>query len=115
MRIPSQSVRLRIYTGENNRYHGRPLFEAIVEEARSRGLAGATVIRGLSGYGPNSRVRSSRILVLSEDLPVVIELVDEAEKIEAFLPFLNEAVKEGLITRQPVEVVFYNHNPKHDA
>jgi hypothetical protein len=109
MRIPGRSDRLRIYTGEDVRLRGRPLFEAIVEEARRRGLAGATVFRGLSGYGANSRVRSAKILLLSEDMPVVVEIVDAPEKIDAFLPYLDEVVSEGLVTREPVEVVSYRH------
>ena len=110
MNLPRDAQRLRIFTGEMDRYKGRPLFEAIVEEARRRGLAGATVLRGLSGFGANSRVHTAKILRLSEDLPLVVEIVDEPDKIDAFLPFLDEAVAEGLVTLEPVRVVFYRHN-----
>ncbi|HSG05761.1 MAG TPA: DUF190 domain-containing protein, partial [Nitrospiria bacterium] len=85
MKLPSESELLRIFIGESDRHGSRPLHEAIVEAARKRGLAGATVLRGILGYGANSRIHTSKILRLSEDLPVVIEIVDQADKIEAFL------------------------------
>jgi len=98
---------LRIFVGESDRWHGKPLYEAIVERARREGLAGATAIRGLEGFGAHSRLHTTRILRLSEDLPVVIELVDTAEKIEAFLPGLDDMVSEGLVTLEKVRVIAY--------
>ena len=98
MKIPTEGKLLRIIVGEADRWHGRPLYEAIVEDARRRGLAGATVWKGTMGFGAHSRLHTAKILRLSEDLPVVIEIVDAAEKIEAFLPDLDTMVQEGLVT-----------------
>jgi len=98
---------LRIFVGESDRWHGKPLYEAIVERARKEGLAGATVVRGLEGFGAHSRLHTTRILRLSEDLPILIELVDSAEKIEAFLPGLDEMVSEGMVTLEKVRVIAY--------
>jgi PII-like signaling protein len=98
---------LRIFVGESDRWHGKPLYGAIVERARKEGLAGATVVRGLEGFGAHSRLHTTRILRLSEDLPIVIELVDTAEKIEAFLPGLDEMVSEGMVTLEKVRVIAY--------
>jgi hypothetical protein len=110
MHLPAQAERLRIFIGEADRHDGRLLSEVIVEEARKTGLAGATVLRGIMGYGANSRVHTSKILRLSEDMPLVIEIVDIPEKIETFLRTLDELVTEGLVTREPVEVMFYRHS-----
>ena len=107
MRIPTEGKLLRIFIGEADRWHGKPLHQAIVEEARTRGLAGATVIKGFIGFGAHSRLHTSSILRLSTDLPVVIEIVDAAEKIEAFLPTLDEMVQEGLVTLERAEVILY--------
>ncbi len=107
MRIEGEGTLLRIFVGESDRWHGKPLYEAIVELARGRGLAGATVLRGLEGFGAHSRVHTSRILRLSEDLPVVIEIVDRPERIEAILPALDEMVAEGLVTLERVRVISY--------
>lgn len=107
MRIEGDGTLLRIFVGESDRWHGKPLYEAIVELARERGLAGATVLRGLEGFGAHSRVHTSRILRLSEDLPVVIEVVDRPERIEAILPALDEMVAEGLVTLERVRVIAY--------
>ncbi len=107
MRIEGDGTLLRIFVGESDRWHGKPLYEAIVERARAEGLAGATVLRGLEGYGAHSRVHTSRILRLSEDLPVVIEIVDRPERIEAILPALDEMVAEGLVTLERVRVIAY--------
>ena len=112
MNLPRQAQRLRIFLGESDRANGRLLYEAIVEEARRRGLAGATVLRGISGFGANSRVHTNKILRLSEDLPVVVEIVDTPEKVEAFLPYLDEVVREGLVTLEGVQVMFYRHSQK---
>ena len=98
---------LRIFIGESDRHEGRPLYEWIVLQARKQGLAGATVLRGLQGFGANSRLHTAKILRLSSDLPVVIEIADRLEKIEAFLPSIEDAISEGLITLEKVEVRFY--------
>ncbi|MBG0777539.1 MAG: DUF190 domain-containing protein [Desulfovibrionaceae bacterium] len=108
--LPSLALRLRIFIGDNDMHKGRPLYEVIVEEAHKAGLAGATVLRGLSGFGANSRVHTAKILRLSEDLPLVVEIVDAKEKIDAFLPLLDTLIREGLVTLERVEVVFYRHN-----
>jgi len=100
---------LRIFLGEGDRHGGRPLHEVIVRRAREAGLAGATVLRGVEGYGARSRLHTTRILRLSEDLPLVVEIVDRPDRIEAFLPVLDELVDEGLITVEPVHVVAYRH------
>ncbi len=107
MQIPTEGKLLRIFVGETDRWHGKPLYEAIVEEARKRGLAGATAWKGFIGFGRHSRVHTAKILRLSEDLPVVIEIVDAAEKIEAFLPALDAMVQEGLVTLERAEVLLY--------
>ncbi len=110
MLIPQQATRLRIYIGEDVLQGSRPLFEIIVEQARRQGLAGATVLRGISGYGANSRIKTSKILMLSEDLPVVVEIVDAQDKIERFLLYVDETIGEGLVTMEQVRVVFYRHS-----
>jgi len=107
VRIEGEGTLLRIFVGESDRWHGKPLYEVIVERARAEGLAGATVLRGLEGFGAHSRVHTSRILRLSEDLPVVIEIVDRPERIEAILPALDELVAEGLVTLERVRVISY--------
>ncbi len=107
MTIPREGKLLRIFIGEDDRWHGRPLYEAIVEEARKRGLAGATVWKGFMGFGANSRLHTTRILRLSEDLPVLIEIVDDAQKIAEFLPALDGMVTEGLVTVERAEVLLY--------
>lgn len=107
MKIPTEGKLLRIFVGEADRWHGRPLYEAIVEEARKQGLAGATVWKGSMGFGAHSRLHTSKILRLSEDLPVVIEIVDASEKIQAFLPQLDTMVHEGLVTVERAEVILY--------
>jgi PII-like signaling protein len=110
MNLPKQAERLRIFIGEGDRSDGKPLYEAIVQEARKAGLAGATVLRAVMGYGANSRVHSNKILRLSEDLSLVVEIVDVPEKIGAFVPLLDKIISEGLVTREPVEVIFYRHS-----
>lgn len=110
MNLPQQATRLCIYLGEDDRLGGRPLFEAIVEQARKQGLAGATVLRGVSGFGANSRIKTSKILMLSEDLPVLVEIVDAPDKIERFLPYVDEVLGEGLVTMEPVTVLYYRHS-----
>ena len=107
MKLPRDGQLLRVFIGESDRHGGRPLYEVIVEEARRAGLAGATVFRGCEGFGAHSRVHTTRILRLSEDLPVVIEIVDAEEKIQAFLPTLDGLVQEGLVTVEKATVIFY--------
>ena len=107
MKSQTEGQLLRVFIGESDRWEGRPLYEAIVHRARAAGLAGATVIRGLEGFGAHSRLHTTRILRLSEDLPVVVEIVDEAERIERFLPALDEMVVEGMVTLEKVRVIAY--------
>jgi uncharacterized protein len=98
---------LRVFVGESDRWQGKPLYQAIVERVRKEGLAGATVLRGIEGYGADSRLHTTRVLRLSEDLPVVIEIVDSAEQIERSLPVLDEMVGEGMVTVEWVQVIAY--------
>lgn len=109
MQLEGQAERLRIFIGESDKADGRPLYEAIVLRAREAGLAGATVLRGVMGFGANSRVHTAKILRLSEDLPLIVEIVDEREKIESFLPVLDGLMGEGMVTREPVQVLLYRH------
>jgi hypothetical protein len=110
MKLPSESLLLRIFIGETDKYEGRPLYKAIVEKARQREMAGATVMRGILGFGANSRIHTSQILRLSEDLPLVIEIVDSEERINAFLPELDAMISEGLVTLEKARVITYRHN-----
>ena len=110
MLVPGEGHLLRIFIGESDSFEGRPLYEVIVLKARERHLAGATVLRGPMGYGRSSRLHTAKILRLSEDLPVVIEIVDEPAKIEAFLPILDEMMAEGMVTVEPVRVLTYRHH-----
>ena len=105
--LPSEAQLLRIFIGENDTYQGKPLYEALVYLARKQGLAGATVLRGVLGFGANSRMHVSRILRLSQDLPMVVEIIDSVEKIEAFLPQLDEMINEGLVTLEKANVITY--------
>ena len=107
MTIPSEGKLLRIFIGEADRWRGKPLYEAIVVEARKRGLAGATVIKGFMGFGAHSRIHTAKLLELSQDLPIVIEIVDAPDKIEAFMPDLEQMVGDGLITLERAEVLLY--------
>jgi len=107
MSLPKEGKLLRIFVGESDKHEGRPLHEWIVHRAHESGLAGATVLRGLQGFGAHSRVHTAKILRLSADLPIVIEVVDTAEKIEAFLPLVDGAIGEGLATVEKVEIRFY--------
>jgi PII-like signaling protein len=110
MKLSSEGQLLRVFIGESDVWHGEPLYRAIVLKAKELGLAGATVLRGPMGFGANSRVHTTKLLELSTDLPIVIEIVDAADQIETLLPFLDEAVKEGLITIEAVRVLRYRHN-----
>jgi len=107
MQIPKQAVLLRIFIGENDQCEGRPLYEAIVLKAREMHLAGATVLRGPMGFGASSRLHTTKILRLSEDLPLVIEIVDAEDKINAFLPALDDMMSSGLVTLEKVQVLQY--------
>ena len=109
MKLSEQGVLLRVFVGENDTLHGKPLYEQIVMKARQLNLAGATVTRGVLGFGAHSRLHSAKILSLSDDLPVVLEIVDEKEKIDTLLPFLDETVEEGLVTLEEVRVILYRH------
>lgn len=95
--------RVRVFVGEDERYRGRPLFEAIVLAARERGLAGATVFRGFMGYAPHADIATAGVLRLAENLPVVVDIVDTEERVQAFLPFLRRAVRTGLVVSSEVE------------
>ena len=110
MKLPSESELLRIFIGEADKYEGKPLYEAIVHLARKKGMAGATVLRGLMGFGADSRMHTAKILRLSEDLPIIIEIVDELVKIEALLPELDHMIKEGLVTIEKARVIAYRYN-----
>lgn len=109
MRITGQAQRLTIYIGENDRWNGQPAWRAILQMLRQRGVAGATVLRGLAGYGAHSHIHTAALVRLSQDLPMRIEVIDTKEQIEAILPVLSSIVKEGLMTLEPVEVVKYSH------
>ena len=110
MKIEGEGQLLRAFIGESDRWHGRPLYEAIVLKAREMGLAGATVLRGLMGFGADSRLHTAKVLRLSEDLPIVVEIVDKPERIEELLPLLDEMVTEGMVTVERVHIVAYRHS-----
>ena len=103
---------LRIFIGEANRYKRMPLYEWIVKQARSHGMAGATVLRGIQGFGANSLIHTTKILRLSEDLPVVVEIIDTEEKIEAFLQTIDNAITEGIVTVEKARVRIYRARGK---
>lgn len=106
-KIEGEGRLLRVFVGESDTWRGRPLYDAIVRRVREEGLAGATVLRGIEGFGADSRMHTSRILRLSEDLPVVIEIVDTPERIERVLPLLDEMVGEGMVTVEDVRIIAY--------
>jgi hypothetical protein len=110
MQIPEQALLLRIFIGEDDRDDGHPLYEAIVLKAREMHLAGATVLRGPMGFGHSSRLHTAKILRLSEDLPLVIEIVDSEARIDAFLPVLDGMMRGGLITLEKVQILRYGAN-----
>jgi PII-like signaling protein len=112
MKIEGEGQLLRIFVGESDLWEGKPLYQAIVRKAREEGLAGATVLRGVEGFGAHSRLHTTRILRLSEDLPVVIEIVDKADRIQAILPSLDTMVTEGMMTLEKVHIIAYRHNDK---
>lgn len=107
MVLPEESYLLRIFIGESDRYHGKPLYEWIVFQARARGLAGATVLRGIMGFGAHSRIHTVKIERLSEDLPIIVEIVDTREKLEAFLGEIDSTITEGVATMEKAFVKFY--------
>lgn len=109
MKLPLEAELLRVFIGESDKFHGRPLYEVIVQRARELGMAGATVLRGTLGFGAHSRIHTAKILRLSEDLPMVIEIVDKPERIAQFLPELDGMIDEGLITLERVRVIAYRH------
>ncbi len=112
MILPREGHLLRIFLGESDRHEGMTLYEWIVRRAREQGLAGATVLRGLGGFGAHSRLHTAKVLRLSADLPIVIEIVDTIQKIEAFLPIIDGAVKEGMATIEKVDIRFYRSGPE---
>ena len=114
MEIPQESTLLRIFIGESDRCDHKPLYEVLVLKAREMHLAGATVLRGPMGYGASSRMHTAKILRLSMDLPIVIEIIDSREKIELFLPVIDQLLEGGLATMEPVKVIHYRHttNPQ---
>ena len=107
MNIPEEGYLLRIFVGESDKVGHKPLYEVIVLKAREAGLAGATVLRGVMGFGKNSILHTAKILRLSEDLPMVVEIVDSLEKVEAFLPALDSMIEDGLVTLEKVRVLHY--------
>lgn len=109
MKLPSEAYLLRIFIGETDKIGRKPLYQEIVKAARREGMAGATALRGFLGFGANSRIHTSKVLRLSEDLPVVVEIVDAEEKIQEFLPVLEKMIGEGLVTLEKVKVIVYRH------
>ncbi len=107
MKIPEEGYLLRVFVGESDQWQGRPVYESLVLKARELQLAGATVLRGPMGFGANSRLHTTKILRLSEDLPMIIEIVDSKEKIDLLLPHIDEMVQEGLVTLEKVQVIRY--------
>lgn len=114
MKLPHEAVLLRIFIGESDKADGRPLYQTIVQEARKRGLAGATVLRGFYGFGAASRIHTSKVLRLSEDLPIIVEIVDAQDKIEQFLPTLDKMIDEGLVTMEKVRILAYRHGSEEN-
>ena len=107
MKLEGEGKLLRLFIGESDTWHGKALYQAIVERVRREGLAGATVLRGIEGFGADSRLHTSRILRLSEDLPIVIQIVDTPEQIDRVVPILDEMVGEGMLTLERVRIVSY--------
>lgn len=110
MKLPDEAVMLRIFIGESDHYEGKPLYEQIVMKARELHLAGATVVRGILGFGANSRIRSAKLLELSTDLPIIIEIVDVEDQIQKLIPFIDEMMGEGLMTIEKMRVIKYSHS-----
>lgn len=114
MTLSGEAKLVRIFIGESDQWEGRPLYEALVHRAREEGLAGATVLKGIEGYGAGSVVHTTRILRLSQDLPIVVEIVDSAEKVDAFLEVVAVMVQEGLVTSERVEIIRYQTENRPD-
>jgi uncharacterized protein len=114
MTLPREAMLLRVFIGEDDKHQGRPLYETIVLKAREARLAGATVLRGPMGFGHSSRLHTAKILRLSSDLPLVIEIVDTEDKIKAFLPTLDAIMPSGLVTLEKVQVLLYGEHVKHE-
>ncbi|MBM4168987.1 MAG: DUF190 domain-containing protein [Ignavibacteria bacterium] len=110
MKLPEDALLLRVFIGESDQYQGKPLYEQIVIKARELNLAGATVLRGIMGFGADSRIHTAKLLELSVDLPMVIEIVDTEENINKLMPFIDETVKEGLVTLEKMKVIKYRHS-----
>lgn len=110
MKLPEEGMLLRIFVGETDKYKDKALYEQIVLKAKELNLAGATVLRGIMGFGADSRMHTAKLLRLSEDLPVVIEIVDSEENLNKIIPFLDEVVQEGLITLEKVRIIKYRHS-----
>jgi len=115
MEVPQDAMLLRIFIGESDRWHHQPLYEAIVMKAREMHMAGATVLRGPMGFGPSSRVHTAKILRLSMDLPFIIEIVDSEEKVNGFLPALQEMMDGGMVTMERVKVIYYRDGKVAEA
>jgi PII-like signaling protein len=107
MKIEGEGKLVRIFVGESDTWHGKPLYQAVVQRVHEAGMAGATVVRGIEGFGATSRMHTTRILRLSTDLPVLIEIVDSEERIDQILPLLDEMVSEGLVTLEKVHIIAY--------
>ena len=109
MNLTEEGMLLRIFIGESDTYKGKALYEQIVIKARELNLAGATVIRGIMGFGAHSRIHTAKLLALSEDMSVVVEIVDTEEKLNSLLPFLDEIMKDGMVTIEKAKVIRYHH------
>ena len=110
MKLPERAEMIRIFIGESDKVHGKPLYEQIVLKARELNLAGATVVRGIMGFGADSRMHTAKLLELSEDLPMIVEIVDTEENINKLMPFLDEHVVEGLVTMEKMRIIKYRHS-----
>jgi uncharacterized protein len=115
VKLQGAALRLTVFVGEFDKWHHRPLYTEIVHRAHAAGLAGATVVRGLEGYGASNHIHTTRILSLSADLPMIVVIVDAEDKIRAFLPTLDELISEGLVIIDPVEVIRYVGRGHEDA
>lgn len=111
-RFEGERTLMRIFIGESDKWHGRPLYEILVEFFRKEGLSGTTVLRGVGGYGSTSRIHSDKIMRLSQDLPIVVEVVEDTERIEKILPSLDEMIGGGLVTLEKVRVILYRAHAK---
>ena len=112
MRLEGTGKRLCIFCGESDRFDHRSLARAIVERAREEGLSGATVLRGIEGFGASSRLHTTRLLSLSDDLPIIVQIIDRADRVEAFLPVVDEMLSDGLVTLEDVDVYLYRGAPR---